>query len=354
MYRLIRPFLFRLDPETAHALTLHVLRFSGVILPLNWAIAKTFAAPPKPVSAFGLTFRNPVGLAAGYDKDAVSVRGLAALGFGHIEVGTVTPRPQEGNPRPRLFRLVEDKAVINRMGFPGKGAEYVALSLRRALKGRRRNLLAKEDIASPASQARNDTIIGVNLGKNKDTPLEHAAEDYLSLMRTFASLADYLAINVSSPNTVGLRRLQGREMLENLLSLINVEYQTSHIKCPILVKLAPDLSDAELDDAVGIILDKKMDGIIATNTTLGREGLQSRHREEIGGLSGSPLRVCSEAMLRKVVKRVAGRIPVVSVGGIMTPEDTKRRQDMGATLVQVYTGLVYAGPGLVQKIIRAV
>jgi len=354
MYRLIRPFLFRLDPETAHALTLHVLRFTGVILPLNWAIAKTFAAPPKPVSAFGLTFRNPVGLAAGYDKDAISVRGLAALGFGHIEVGTVTPRPQEGNPRPRLFRLVEDQAVINRMGFPGKGAEYVALSLRRALKGRRRNLLAKEDIASPASQARNDTIIGVNLGKDKDTPLEHAAEDYLSLMRTFASLADYLAINVSSPNTVGLRRLQGREMLEKLLGQIAVERGAWNVKRPILVKLAPDLSDEELDDAIDAILHTGMDGVIATNTTLGREELQSRHREEIGGLSGSPLRVCSEAVLRKVVKRVAGRIPVVSVGGIMTPKDAKRRQDMGATLVQVYTGLVYAGPGLVQKIIRAV
>jgi len=376
MHRFFRPLLFQLDPEIAHLLTLYVLRFTSVIPPLNWAIAKAFAAPPKPVTAFGLTFRNPVGLAAGYDKDAVAVRGLAALGFGHIEVGTVIPRPQEGNPRPRVFRLVEDEALINRMGFPGKGAEYVALSLRGAKRrhmhlphtchgaarqGKCRgvqvsNPRAGEEIASPASQARNDTkiVIGVNLGKNKDTPLENAAEDYLSLMRTFASLADYLAINVSSPNTVGLRRLQGREMLEKLLGQIAVEREAWSVKRPILVKLAPDLSDAELDDAIGVILDERMDGVIATNTTQGREGLQSRHREETGGLSGSPLRVRSEAVLRKVVKRVEGRIPVVSVGGIMSPEDAKRRQDMGAALVQVYTGLVYAGPGLVQKIIRAV
>ena len=361
MYRLIRPFLFRLDPEAAHALTLYVLRFTGVLPPLNWAISQFFNAPEKPVQAFGLTFRNPVGLAAGYDKDAVAVRGLVALGFSHIEVGTVTPRPQAGNPRPRVFRLVEDQAVINRMGFPGKGAEYVALSLRGA---QRRHLHLPqvqvsnprpgEEIASLASQARNDTIIGVNLGKNKDTPLENAAEDYLSLMRTFASLADYLAINVSSPNTVGLRRLQGREMLEKLLGQIAVERGAWSVKRPILVKLAPDLSDEELDDAIDAILHTGMDGVIATNTTLGREGLRSKHREESGGLSGSPLRVRSEAVLREVVKRVEGRIPVVSVGGIMTPEDAKRRLDMGAALVQVYTGLVYAGPGLVQKIMRAV
>jgi len=359
MYRLIRPLLFRLDPETAHALTLYVLRFTGALPPLNWAISQFFNAPEKPVHAFGLTFRNPVGLAAGYDKDGIAVRGLAALGFGHIEIGTVTPRPQEGNPRPRLFRLVEDQAVINRMGFPGEGASKVERRL-------------SSVVRRPSS-----VVIGVNLGKNKDTLLENAAEDYLSLMRAFAPLADYLAINISSPNTVGLRRLQGRDMLENLLRRIAAErqnplnpnsyppnsyppnpyppnpYPPNHYP-PILVKLAPDLTDDELDDALGVILDTGMDGVITTNTTLGREGLRSKHRGETGGLSGSPLRVRSEAVLREVVKRVEGRIPVVSVGGIMSPEDAKRRLDMGAALVQVYTGLVYAGPGLVQKIIRAV
>jgi len=336
MYRLIRPLLFCLDPETAHLLTLRILRFMGAIPPLNWAIAKAFAAPPKPVAAFGLTFRNPVGLAAGYDKDAIAVRGLTALGFGHIEVGTVTPRPQEGNPRPRLFRLVEDQAVINRMGFPGKGAEYISNQL------------------SVIGHRRADCIIGVNLGKSKDTLLEEAAGDYISVMRRFMPLADYLAINVSSPNTIGLRRLQSRDMLEKLLGQIAGERGGWRVKRPILVKIAPDLNSGELDDALDVILRAGMDGVIAANTTLGREGLRSELREEPGGLSGSPLRVRSEAVLCEVVKRVEGKIPVVSVGGIMSPEDAKRRLDMGATLVQVYTGLVYTGPGLVQRIIRAV
>ena len=193
---------------------------------------------------------------------------------------------------------------------------------------------------------------------NKDTPLEEAANDYLSLVNTFSALADYLAINVSSPNTIGLRRLQGRDMLENLLGAIAKEHQTISLKggvhAPILVKLAPDLSDDELDDAIEVILQTGMDGVIATNTTLGREGLHSRHQDETGGLSGRPLRVRSEIVLRQVLKRLDGRIPVISVGGIMVPEDAKRRLEMGAALVQVYTGLVYAGPGLVQKIIRAV
>ena len=197
------------------------------------------------------------------------------------------------------------------------------------------------------------TVLGLNLGKNKDTFLEEAASDYVTLMRAFAPLADYLTINISSPNTVGLRRLQGREMLENLLGEIATELRTSHIVCPILVKLAPDLSDDELEDALGVILDSGMDGVIATNTTLAREGLRSKYREETGGLSGSPLRVRSEAMLGKIVRQVDGRLPIVSVGGIMNPEDAKRRLDMGATLVQVYTGLVYRGPGLVKEIVNA-
>jgi dihydroorotate dehydrogenase len=334
MYRLIRSLLFKLDPENAHYLTLQLMRLGG-IQPLNALLRMIYAAPPKPVQAFGLTFRNPVGLAAGYDKDGIAVQGLSALGFGHIEVGTVTPRPQEGNPRPRVFRLVEDEAVINRMGFPGKGADFVSLSLR----GR-----------PPQS---NDTIIGVNLGKNQDTPLEEAAGDYVALMDIFAPLADYLTINISSPNTVGLRRLQGREMLEELLGEVKRSRITNQWSTPVLVKLAPDLTSEELDDALGVILDTGMDGVIATNTTVSRPELRSRHQEERGGLSGSPLRVCSEVMLEKIVRRIDGRIPVVSTGGIMSPGDAKRRLDMGAALVQVYTGLVYRGPGLVREIIRS-
>ena len=366
MYSAIRALLFQLAPETAHALTLYALRGTQVFPPARWTLERFFAAPPKPVTAFGLTFQNPVGLAAGYDKDGIAIRGLSTLGFGHIEIGTVTLRPQYGNPKPRVFRLVKDEAIINRMGFPGRGADFVARSLRGVTRWRRSNFLADKGIASPATQAPNDTLLGLNLGKNKDTPLEEAASDYIMLMRVFTPLADYLAINISSPNTVGLRRLQGRDMLESLLSKIATEREqiykshgeaqskNSVVKIPILVKLAPDLSDDELDDAIGVILDCGMNGIIVTNTTLAREGLRSKHQTESGGLSGSPLRVRGEAILEKIVRLVNGSVPIVSVGGIMSPQDAKRRLDIGATLVQVYTGLIYRGPGLVREIVEAV
>jgi dihydroorotate dehydrogenase len=332
MYKLLRPLLFRLEPETAHNLTLQLVRM-GAVQPIRSLLQMMYAAPVKPVQAFGLIFRNPVGLAAGYDKDGIAIRGLASLGFGHIEVGTVTPRPQAGNPRPRVFRLVEDEAVINRMGFPGKGADLVV----RRLSSQRRPWSA---------------VLGLNLGKNKDTPLEEATQDYIALMRTFAPLADYLTINISSPNTVGLRRLQGREMLESLLRQVTAERQSNKTSCPVLVKLAPDLTDEELEDAIGVILDQGMDGIIATNTTLARERLRSVYQSQTGGLSGSPLRALSEEILGKVVRQVNGQVPVVSVGGIMTPEDAKHRLEMGAALVQVYTGLIYHGPGLVKKMVN--
>lgn len=343
MYKFFRSLLFRLPPETAHALTLHALRTTGVLPPSRWFLQALFNAPSKPVQAFGLTFKNPVGLAAGYDKDGIAVRGLSALGFGHIEVGTVTPRSQEGNPKPRLFRLVEDEAVINRLGFPGKGAQYVSDQLSVFSIRPRPGLSAVEG----------STVLGLNLGKNKDTPPEEAANDYITLMQTFSPLADYLTINISSPNTIGLRRLQGREMLESLLSQIATARRTSHIARPILVKLAPDLTDNELENALGVILDTGIDGVIATNTTIAREGLRSRYGKETGGLSGSPLRVRSEAMLKKIVRLVNGRVPIVSVGGIMNPAGAKRRLEMGATLVQIYTGLIYRGPGFVRAIVKA-
>jgi dihydroorotate dehydrogenase len=335
MYRLVRPLLFKLDPETAHALTLQLIRL-GAYQPFNLLLRAVYAAPRKPVEAFGMTFRNPLGLAAGYDKDGLAWRGLATLGFGHIEIGTVTPLPQEGNPRPRLFRLEEDRGLINRMGFPGRGAA----SVHRQLRGRRPRGL----------------ILGVNLGRNKQTPNEQAAFDYLSLLENFAPQADYLAINVSSPNTEGLRRLQAREALEGLLTQLahqrRIEQKKLERRIPLLVKLAPDLSEAELDDALEAILRTGMDGVIATNTTLGREGLRSARGVEQGGLSGEPLRVRSEAVLRQIVERLGGRLPVVSAGGIMRPEDAKARLEAGAALVQVYTGLVYAGPGLVKHILQ--
>jgi dihydroorotate dehydrogenase len=337
MYPILRPILFQLEPEVAHQLTLQALRLAGNIPPSNWLLTQLYKSPSKPVQAFGLTFKNPVGLAAGYDKNGIAIKGLAALGFGHVEVGTVTPRPQPGNPKPRVFRLLEDEAVINRMGFPGKGADYVSHQL--------------------LTISNRSVIVGVNLGKNKGTPLEEAANDYIELMRRFMFSADYLTINISSPNTVGLRKLQGREMLEKLLSAIQKERETISLgrggHAPILVKIAPDLNDEELDDAIGVILDKGMDGIIATNTTLAREGLRLMHQGEAGGLSGNPLRGRSEAILSRVVKLVNGKFPIVSVGGIMSPDDAKKRLALGASLIQVYTGLIYRGPVLVQQIVKS-
>lgn len=338
MYSFLRPLLFRLDPETAHQVTLYALRSAQYFPPALWLLQQVYRTPAKPVQAFGLTFKNPVGLAAGYDKDAVAIKGLSALGFGHVEVGTVTLKPQPGNPKPRVFRLLEDEAVVNRMGFPGRGAEHVSRQL-------------------AVSSKQKSMVVGVNLGKNKDTPLEEAAHEYVELVRRFIFYADYLTINISSPNTVGLRRLQGREMLEQLLGAIQRERASISLgrggNAPVLVKIAPDLTDEELDDAIGVILERGMDGVIATNTTLARDGVRSSLRGESGGLSGSPLAVKSEAVLRRVVKLVNGKIPVVSAGGIMSPDAAKKRLALGASLVQIYTGLVYRGPGLVKQIIEA-
>jgi dihydroorotate dehydrogenase len=348
MYPFFRSLLFRLEPEAAHGLTLRLIRLAGLLPPVRAALRRMFAAPPSPVRAFGLTFSNPLGLAAGYDKDGLGWRGLATLGFGHIEVGTVTPRPQPGNPRPRLFRLIDERAVINRMGFPGLGADFAARQL-----------------SGPYGRGSrpNGLVLGVNLGKNKDTPLEDAARDYLSLVQTFAPLADYLAINVSSPNTVGLRRLQAREALQALLSALAdqrcLEVQRLGRPVPLLVKLAPDLADDELDDALQAILNTGMDGIIATNTTVGREGLNrspgarsSQWAAETGGLSGAPLRSLSTAMVGKIAARTQGKLPVIGVGGVACARDVREKLDAGACLVQLYTALIYEGPGLVKRIRR--
>ncbi len=362
MYSLVRAFLFRLDPERAHNLTLSALSVAGAISPARWLLQAMYGAQPRPVAAFGLTFKNPVGLAAGYDKDAQAVRALAAWGFGHVEVGTVTPLPQPGNPKPRVFRLLEDEALVNRLGFPSRGSAYV----QRRLNPGAGNWMAEMVGAMGRSQRSREArtlrrtagcIVGVSLGKNKDTPNEQAVLDYLELLQNFARLADYLAINVSSPNTAGLRELQGRKALAALLTQLHLqrrmEQETMHRRLPLLVKLAPDLTESELDDALDVILRTHMDGVIVSDTTLLRENLKSAGSREPGGLSGSPLRRRSEALLKLVVQRVADEIPVVSAGGIMGPDDAKRRLDMGAALVQVYTGLAYRGPGLVKKIVNS-
>ena len=361
MYPRIRSHLFRLDPEVAHQLTLNAIRFAGDFPLSSWFLTQLFRSPSKPVEAFGLIFKNPVGLAAGYDKDAVAVKGLSALGFGHVEIGTVTPRPQPGNPKPRVFRLVEDNAVINRMGFPSQGSEYVQMQLNPLLKvgwfERNFGIQPRGQKRKAMKVRKGDSILGINIGKNKDTPNEEAVLDYLELLQNFAPYADYLAINISSPNTVGLRQLQGREALHGLLTHLHaqrqLEEQRLEKKLPLLVKLAPDLTESELDDAIDVILQTHMDGVIATNTTLAREGLRSEHRGETGGLSGSPLGARSEAVLSQIVKRVDGRIPIVSAGGIMNPNDAKKRLALGASLVQVYTGLIYEGPTLVKQIVKS-
>ncbi|MCA2000841.1 MAG: quinone-dependent dihydroorotate dehydrogenase [Chloroflexi bacterium] len=357
MYNLIRPYLFRLDPETAHDRTLKTLRLAGNFAPSRWLLQLLFYAPSKPVEAFGLTFKNPIGIAAGYDKDGIAIRGLSALGFGHVEIGTVTPLPQPGNPPPRVFRLVEDEAVINRMGLPSRGSEFVQVELDPSYKAN----FIERILGFGRSKARfrrlSSAMLGINLGKNKKTPNEEAVFDYLALVQNFGRYADYLAINVSSPNTPGLRDLQSRAALETLLGHIHqqrlLEQKQYKKRIPILVKLSPDMSEAELDDALEAALRTRMDGVIVTNTTLRREGLKSNQREESGGLSGSPLRAGSEAVLTRAVKKVNGQVPIVSVGGIMNPDDAKKRLDMGATLIQIYTGLIYRGPGLVREILHA-
>jgi dihydroorotate dehydrogenase len=364
VYPFFRKYLFQMEPERAHGLTLSALRLAGDFTPSRWMLQLAFAAPAKPVNAFGLDFPNPVGLAAGYDKDGIAVRGLAALGFGHVEIGTVTPLAQPGNPKPRLFRLVEDEAIINRMGFPSRGSEFVQTRLNPGLRGDWVERLigfsarSRQKRNAPPPRLSGKAILGVNIGKNKSTPNEQAVLDYLELLQNFARYADYISINVSSPNTQGLRDLQAAKTLEQLLTQLHaqrvLEQERIKRRLPLLVKLAPDLQAGELHEAVDVVLSTHMDGLIVTNTTLARDGLRSSYQSESGGLSGRPLGRRSEAVLQDAVRRVNGAIPIVSAGGIMGPEDAKRRLDMGATLIQIYSALAYCGPGLVKAIVRVV
>ncbi len=334
MYSVIRPVLFRLDPERAHEWSLRLMNLVGRLPALRWGLRSLFRVENKPIEVFGLTFPNPVGIAAGYDKDGQAFRGLSALGAGHVEIGTVTPMPQAGNPRPRIFRLPDDEALINRMGFPGRGMDAVL-----------------QHVAGPRPQ---DLVLGVNIGKNKDTPNLEAVEDYLALLRGFAPEADYIAINVSSPNTVGLRELQGGDALRALLSVCIKERDQLRARLdkplPLLVKLAPDLDDQELDEALDAVLQSGIDGVIATNTTVERPELRSSHKGETGGLSGRPLSAMSTEMIEEIFRRTDGALPIIGVGGIMSPEDARKKFQAGASLVQVYTGLVYRGPGLIRDI----
>lgn len=327
MYQLIRPLLFKMDPEQVHRYTLALVKLAGDFPPANALLRALFDIPDSRlgVEAFGLKFKNPVGLAAGYDKDGTAVRGLSCLGFGHIEVGTLTPRPQRGNPLPRLHRVPGAEALINNMGFPNVGVGALDVH-------------------------RNGAKVGVNIGKGKETPLEEAAEEYVELLRRVHPQADYISVNVSSPNTPGLRRLQSRAFVEELLRAVTAERNRLTPRKPILLKIAPDLCEAELDDLLTAVLRFGVDGIIATNTTVKREGVPESARGLAGGLSGAPLRARSTAIIRYIARQTGGKLPIVGVGGVASAEDALDKFRAGARLVQIYTGLVYKGPSLVHQI----
>jgi dihydroorotate dehydrogenase len=338
LYERLRPILFLLDAERAHNITLRLLSIVGSSPMLVGALSRSFGAGTQtPVRVFGLEFPNCLGLAAGYDKDGVAIRGLASLGFGHIELGTVTPQAQPGNARPRVFRLRQDQALINRMGFPNAGAHRLLGRIRRS---------------RPCG-----IILGVNIGKGVNTPIDDASRDYLALLDLFYAEADYLAVNVSSPNTPGLRALQERRMLERLLSDLATRREVLRNQgrdyTPILTKLSPDLSEAAVEQACDAILACGLDGVIVANTSLTRDGLTSPAQREAGGLSGVPVRERSTALIARIERTTRGKLPIIGVGGIFDPEDARAKLDAGACLVQVFTGLVYRGPGLPRRILSA-
>lgn len=334
---LIRPLLFLLPAESAHVFAMGTLK---LLCHLPWgkkllsgAYSLSVSKPEKKL--LGLTFKNPIGLAAGFDKDAKYVDALACLGFGFIEIGTLTPLPQSGNDKPRLFRLPKDGALINRMGFNNQGV-YAAVER--------------------LKKKRTEIIIGGNIGKNKNTPNEEALRDYLTCIDALFDYVDYFVVNVSSPNTPGLRQLQDKEPLSNLLLGIKQHLAKKPVHKPVLLKIAPDLTEAQLNDIVEILCDTEINGVIATNTTISRDGL-STPAERVqkignGGLSGKPLKERSTHIIRFLRKQLGPDYPIIGVGGIMTPEDALEKLQAGASLIQIYTGFVYQGPGFVKKIIQ--
>ncbi|HCA26943.1 MAG TPA: quinone-dependent dihydroorotate dehydrogenase [Betaproteobacteria bacterium] len=334
-YPLIRPLLFSLPPETAHRATLtglqwlHRLKLSALLAPSH--------PDSGPCTAMGLTFPNRLGLAAGLDKNGEYIDALAALGFGFIEIGTVTPRPQPGNPRPRLFRVREAQALINRMGFNNHGVDALMNHIRRAeYRG----------------------ILGINIGKNFDTPLAQAVDDYVACLRTVYAAASYVALNISSPNTQDLRKLQGTEELDRLLATLKTEQQTLAVRhgkyVPLAVKLAPDLDTREIIAIADILLKHEVDGVIATNTTLSRQGVDHfPHGAENGGLSGAPLRIRSTTVVKQLSLALAGKIPIIGAGGVMSGLDAQEKIRAGASLVQIYSGLIYRGPELIAEILAS-
>ncbi|MDH5388035.1 MAG: quinone-dependent dihydroorotate dehydrogenase [Gammaproteobacteria bacterium] len=329
-YSIVRKLLFVLEPETAHTVSLRLMDLANKLGLLKLFLGKPVKAP---VTVMGIEFLNPVGLAAGLDKNGEHIDALAACGFGFVEIGTVTPRAQPGNPRPRLFRLEADEAIINRMGFNNHGVESLIDNVKRSQR---------------------NCVLGINIGKNRDTSLEHAVDDYLSALTQVYSYADYVTINISSPNTPGLRDLQHGEELEKLLSSLKQEQsrlEDVHGKyVPLAVKIAPDLDDSEIAELAQTFIRLKIDAVIATNTTNSREGLHDlAQAKEQGGLSGRPLSQVSDHVLEKLVVGLDGKIPVIAAGGVFSVEDARRKMQLGASLVQVYTGFIYQGPDLIRN-----
>jgi dihydroorotate dehydrogenase len=334
LYPLLRPLLFSLDPETAHEVTLKLLKITQVT-GLNSLLYPKL--PDKPVTVMGLHFKNPVGLAAGMDKNADYIVPLAALGFGFLEVGTVTPRPQSGNPKPRLFRLPEHEAIINRMGFNNLGIDH---------------LLAQ------VQQTHYSGILGINIGKNADTPIENATEDYLIGLRKVYPAASYIAINISSPNTKNLRQLQQGDEIKNLLSALKEEQlklqQQQDRYVPIALKIAPDLNEEEISHIASLLLEFSFDAVIATNTTIARDSIANHPlAHETGGLSGAPMKDKSTQVVRSLATELNGKLPIIAAGGILSAEDAKEKLVAGASLVQIYSGLIYRGPKLIEDIVKS-
>jgi len=332
-YQLARYFLFKLDPEVAHELSIKQLSLLGGT-PLDIFFRQQL--PSRPVEVMGLRFDNPVGLAAGLDKDGEAIDALGAMGFGFIEVGTVTPRPQPGNDKPRLFRVIPAEGIINRMGFNNKGVDHLIEKVKKSnYKG----------------------ILGINIGKNKDTPLENGKDDYLICMDKVYAYAGYIAVNISSPNTPGLRQLQYGAALDELLAALKqrqLELAQLHGKyVPLTVKIAPDLSAEELEQVAQSLMKNKIDGVIATNTTLDREMIfDMPHAAEAGGLSGRPLQAKSTALIRELAGHLKGSIPIIGVGGIDSALAAREKIAAGANLVQIYSGFIYKGPALIRDIVE--
>ncbi len=349
MYQLLRKLLFLFPAETAHYFSMNVLKGLCAAAFIRKLIAGKFTHRSSLTThAFGLTFKNPVGLGAGFDKNAKYLRELEVLGFGFVELGTVTPRPQAGNDKPRLFRLPMDKALINRMGFNNDGVEAVIERLKK--------FKSSKVQGSTVALSTTNLLIGGNIGKNKATPNEEAWKDYEICFRALHPFVDFFVVNVSSPNTPGLRELQEKESLRKILTHLQAMNKTFAEVKPVLLKIAPDLTAEQIDDVISLAMEIDLDGLVATNTTVSREGLTTDTSQlttiGAGGLSGKPVKERSTEVLQYIHQKTGGRIPLIGSGGVFTADDANEKMQAGASLVEVWTGFIYEGPGIVKRICR--